>query len=164
MAKKILNGVLAATVALIIVVALQPAKYTITRTITVAATPAKVFPLVNNIHRWNDWSPWAKSDPSQKVTYEGPQSGKGAVQSWKGNKTGTGRMELVQSQPNRLVRFSFEFHTPMAGSAEAEFKFAPAGKGTSVTWSMTGSNSFMGKAFNLLMNMNKMLGNMLEKG
>ncbi len=164
MLKKVLIGATGVVVVFLGVVAMQPADYTVTRSATMAARPAKVFALVNNIRRWNDWSPWAKMDPSQTITYEGPVAGIGAAQSWNGKKTGTGRMELVRSDPNRLIGFRMEFRTPMAGTADIEFAFAASGRGTAVTWTMRGKNNFVAKAFGLFMSMDKMMGGHFETG
>src|SRR5262245_50581987 len=67
------------------VVAAQPAEYRITRSATIAAPPAEVFPQVNNLHKWEAWSPWAKLDPAAKNSFEGPSEGTGAIFRWSGN-------------------------------------------------------------------------------
>ena len=74
MIKKILKviAVIAVIVAAFAVyVALQPAEFRIERTATIAAAPADVFAQVNDLHKWQAWSPWAKLDPQAKVTFEG---------------------------------------------------------------------------------------------
>ena len=38
-------------------VAAQPSEYRITRSATIAAPPAEVFPQVDNLHNWEAWSP-----------------------------------------------------------------------------------------------------------
>lgn len=164
MLKKILISLAALIAVFLVVVALSSAEYAVTRSAVIAASPAKVFSLINNIRRWNDWSPWAKMDPSQEIAYEGPASGVGAIQTWKGKKTGTGRMTLVASEPNKRIAFRLEFFTPMAGGGEVEFTLVPEGKGTSVTWGMRGKHNFVGKAMGLLMGMDRMLGGQFEAG
>ena len=76
--KKILIGISVVVVAFVVVVALQPADFRVTRTATIAAPPEMVFAQVNDFHNWNEWSPWAKLDPNTKNTYDGPASGVGA--------------------------------------------------------------------------------------
>ena len=46
----------------------------------------------------------------------------------------------------------------------AEFTFQPEGNQTVVTWTMTGKNNFIGKAFSLVVNCDKMVGGQFEKG
>ena len=73
-------------------------------------------------------------------------------------------MTGTESKPDELVRFRLDFYKPMAGTSDAEFTFKPEGNGTTVTWSMTGKNSFIGKAMCLVMDMDKMIGGQFEKG
>jgi hypothetical protein len=164
MLKKIVIGLGCVIVALLVAAALQPADFRIARTETMAAPPAAVFALVNDFHKWEAWSPWAKLDPAMKTTYEGPASGPGAIYSWAGNeKVGEGRMTILDSQPN-LVRIRLEFLKPFAATNTAEFAIQPQGPSTSVTWSMTGHNNLMAKMFSLFMSMDKMVGPDFDKG
>ena len=73
-------------------------------------------------------------------------------------------MTITESRPNELVRCNLEFFKPMAGTSTAEFAFKPAGDQTSVTWSMSGKNNFIAKAFCLFVSMDKMVGGEFEKG
>lgn len=70
---------------LIVVVAVQPDEMKVTRSAKMAAPPARVFAEVNDYHKWEAWSPWAKLDPNAKTTFEGPDAGTGAKFSWSGN-------------------------------------------------------------------------------
>lgn len=163
--KKILIGIAAVIVLFLIIVAMQPAQYRVSRTATISATPAVVFEHVNDLHKWDAWSPWAKLDPAMKTTFEGPQSGTGASYAWVGNsKVGAGKMSITDSKANELVRLKLEFIKPFASTAMTEFTFKPEGDKTSVTWSMSGDKNFMSKAFCLFMNMDKMVGGDFEKG
>jgi len=158
--------VIAVVVALLIVViATRPADFSITRSITISAPPQAVFPLVNDFHNWEAWSPWAKIDPEMKMTFAGPAAGTGAVYTWTGNsKVGEGRMTIVESHPSDLVRIKLEFLKPFAATNATEFTFQPQGSQTAATWSMSGKRNFMTKAMGLVMSMEKMLGGQFEKG
>ena len=165
MLKKILVALALLIIVLVIVVATRPAGFRITRSATIAAPPEVVFAQVNDFHKWDAWSPWAKLDPAMKQTYEGAPAGTGAVYSWTGNKeVGEGRMTLTESRTNELIRIKLEFLKPFAAVNTTEFTFKPEGNQTTVEWSMTGSNNFMAKAFGLFMNMDKMIGGDFEKG
>ena len=146
-------------------VALQPADFRISRRLAMAAAPAAVFPHVNELARWRGWSPWEKLDPNLKRSYEGPAAGEGASYAWVGNgQVGEGRMTIIESKPNDLVRIRLEFKKPFKATNTSEFTFEPNGGGTDVTWSMTGQNSFVNKAVCLVMNMDKLVGKDFEKG
>src|SRR3954465_10246229 len=164
MIKKILIPVLILIVVFVIVVALQPSHYRIARSTTISAPPAEVFAQVNDLHKFQDWSPWAKLDPDLKQTYEGAPTGVGAAYAWEGNKkVGQGRMSITESKENELVNMKLEFIKPFASVAATDFALKPEGNQTSVTWSMSGENNFVAKAFCLFMNMDKMVGGDFER-
>ncbi len=166
MLKKILLVVVALVAALVVVVAAQPATYKVVRTASIAAPQSDVFSLVNDFHRWDAWSPWAKLDPAMKTSYDGPAAGTGAIYSWTGNdKVGEGRMTVLESKPGELVRIKLEFLKPFAQSSLTEFALAGQGSSTSVTWSMSGDNNFIAKGMCLFMGgMDKMIGPDFERG
>jgi uncharacterized protein YndB with AHSA1/START domain len=165
MLKKILITLAVIIVVFLIVVAMQPSEFRVTRSTTILAPPGAVFPFVNELKRWEAWNPWGKLDPAMKLTYEGPPAGKGAAYAWVGNhEVGEGRMTITESRPDELVQFKMDFYKPMAGTSDAEFTFKPEGHQTAVTWSMTGRNNFVAKAMCLFMNMDRMIGGQFEKG
>ena len=165
MFKYLLLGLAAIVVVLLIVAALQPADFRIARSATIAAPASAVFEQLNDFHKWNDWSPWAKMDPNAKNTFEGAPAGVGASFAWAGNhEVGEGRMTITESKPGELVRMKLEFIKPFAATNTAEFTLKPEGDQTAVTWSMTGRNGFMGKAMGLIMNCEKMVGGQFEQG
>lgn len=165
MFKKILIAIGVLIVVFVIVVAVQPADFRVTRSTTINAPAATVFAHVNDLHKWDAWSPWAKLDPAMKQTHEGAAEGTGAIYSWAGNKdVGEGRMTITESKPNELVRIKLEFIKPFAAVNTTEFTFKPSATDTAVTWEMTGEKNFMSKAFCLFMSMDKMVGGDFEKG
>lgn len=164
MLKKVLIGVAAVLAVLLIVIGMQPPTYSVTRSATIQAAPSRVFGIVSNLRRWNDWSPWAKMDPDSKTVYEGPASGPGAVMAWEGKKTGSGKMTLTSSRASESLQFHLEMIRPMRDEGEIEFTFKPEGKGTAVTWTMSGKMTFLSKAMCLVKGMDGMLGPMFEQG
>lgn len=157
---------LAAIIAvLLIVIATRPADFHYSRSATIAAPPAAVFEQVNDIHKFQNWNPWARIDPNAKGTFSGPPSGVGSAFSWAGNnEVGEGTMTLIESRPGELVRFRMDFRKPMAGTSTAEFTFKHDGGITTVTWSMFGPNNFMGKAMSMVIDCEKMVGDQFSKG
>jgi hypothetical protein len=136
------------------------------RRAAIAAEGSTVFALVNDFHRWNDWSPWAKIDPFMKQSYEGPESGQGAKYSWAGNDdVGEGKMTILESQAGQKIAIRLEFVKPFASTSLTSFVFRPDGRSTEVEWSMEGDNDFMGKVFSLVAGgMDKAIGPDFEKG
>jgi len=165
MLKKVLIALAAIVAIFPIVVALQAADFRVERTAIIAAPQADLFAQVNDFHKWDAWSPWAKLDPDAKVTFEGPQSGQGTVMAWAGNdKVEEGKMTLIESKPNEALKIKVDFVKPFEGTANSSFTFKPDGNQTPVTWSMEGHHNFIEKAFCLVTNGKEMIGDDLEKG
>lgn len=161
----ILLGIAIVIAAVVAFISTRPADFRIVRERVIPAPVATVFEHVNDFHKWDDWSPWAKLDPTMKQTYDGPPAGVGAAYSWAGSgKVGQGKMTILESRPSELVRIRLEFIKPIGCTNTAHFEFHPDAAGTRVKWTMTGRNGFMGKLFDTLMNMDKVVGRDFEKG
>ena len=95
-----------------------------------------VFPYLNNVHRFGDWSPWASRDPELTVSYSGPDQGKGAKVEWTSSKAsvGTGSMEITESNPNRHIDLAVDFN---GLDGTAYYDVAPSGSGSKVTWGLS---------------------------
>lgn len=169
MIKKILLGLVAVIAILIVTVIVaastRPNEFRVSRSAVIPAAPAVVFGHVNDLHKWDAWSPWAKLDPNSKVTFAGPQEGVGSSMAWAGNgDVGEGKMTITESKPNELILMRLDFLKPMEGTSTTEFAFKPDAGGTVVTWTMSGTNSFAAKAISLVMDCDKMMGGYFEQG
>jgi hypothetical protein len=149
----------------LLVAATRPDTFRYERRATIAAPPAVVFDFVNDLRRFQDWSPWAKLDPQCKIVFSGPPTGTGAAFSWEGNgKIGAGSLTITTSRPAELVGYQLEFLRPFKASNAAELTFRTGDGGTAVVWSMTGKNNLMSKAFGLIVDCEKMVGKDFESG
>lgn len=169
MIKKILLYGIVAVVFIIaifcVVVAIQPAHYTVERSATINAPAPAVFAQVNDFHKWEAWSPWEKLDPNMKKTFSGAPTGNGAVYSWAGNdQVGEGRMTITESRPSDLIKIKLEFIKPWAATNATDFTFTSQGNQTNVKWTMVGEKNFVAKAIMMFMDMDKMIGGDFEKG
>ena len=166
MLKKIALALVGIIAVFLIVAAMQPNEYKVTRSIEIAAPPAAVHAQINDFHNWDNWSPWAKLDPAMKTTYSGAPSGPTASYHWIGNdKVGEGRMTILESQPAQSVKIDLDFIQPFPSKSITLFTITPAGSGSKVEWAMSGQNSFVPKAMMLLMGgMDKAVGPDFERG
>jgi uncharacterized protein YndB with AHSA1/START domain len=165
MLKKALLALVLLIALLAAVISTRPAVYRVTRTATIAAPKERVFALLDDYHKWADWSPWAKLDPNMKVTYDGPATGVGASYSWVGDSAvGEGKMTTLESRPVEYMKIKLEFIKPFESNSIAEFTLKPEGAGTNVSWDMSGKADFMTKAFTLFSSMDSMVGPDFEKG
>lgn len=165
MLKKILIVLVLAIAGVLIYAATKPDTFQVQRKATIAAPPDKVFALIDDFHRWGEWSPWEKLDPAMTRTFEGPASGPGAVYAWKGNKdVGQGRMEIAESTPPSRIGIKLDFIEPMESNNVTEFVLAPKDGGTEVTWTMRGPSPYLTKLMDTVVGMDRMIGKDFEAG
>ncbi len=120
---------------------LLPAQGVVTRSIEIAAPPQKVFAIVGDLRRFNEFSPWGEMDPDIKYTFEGPESGLGQEMNWSSAnpEIGRGTQTIARFEPPAFVASRLN-HGPGSGSmgrAYSSFEIAPAGAGTNVSWAYT---------------------------
>jgi len=158
-------GILVLIIAAIAYIATRPTDFRIQRSAQLSAPADVVHSIINDLHRWGQWSPYDKRDPNMKKTYEGPSAGPGAIYIWNGNKqVGEGRLTIVESKPGQLVSMRLEFSRPFKCNNHVNFKIDPSDGGTRVSWIMDGKNNFMGKFMSVIMDMDKMVGSDFEQG
>ena len=166
----ILIGVAGVLLLFTAVAATRPSAYHVDRTLEVAAPADLVFGVLNDLHQFAGvlfffGSQWEKRDPNMQRTFEGPAAGVGQSYAWNGNKeVGKGKMTIEESVPGQKVGIKLEFVKPMASTATCALTLAGTPTGSFVTWSMDGNHNFIGKAFGMFMDMDKMLGTDIEKG
>lgn len=143
-----------------------PDAWMVSRSITIHATPEKIYPFVSNFKEWEKWSPWnASKDPSLKYTYEGPDSGAGAKQSWTSEKMGTGWMQFTAANPQTGV--AYDLFIDMGRSQtliHGSIVFVPKGNETQVIWTDQGDSgkNYMKRWMSFLLKF--MLGKDLDTG
>ena len=143
----------------------RPATFTVSRSTNMAVPPDRAFAQVVDFHAWMAWSPWEGLDPKSVRTFSGSPSGLGAVYGWDGNgKVGKGVMTITAVQPTSHIGITIEFMRPFAATNQVTFDFVPTDTGCTVTWTMRGNNTFMGKAMSLFINCEAMIGGPFAQG
>jgi len=157
---KIVGAVVVVAVAAILIYAsTRPDSFRVERSTAINAPPEKIFPYIERLTRWAEWSPYEGRDPAMKRAHSGAASGKGAVYEWDGNdQVGKGRMEIVDSTPPHKVVIKLDFLKPFEGHNTAELTVQPKGGQTIVTWAMYGPSTFMTKLVGTFMDMDEMIG------
>lgn len=165
MLTKVLVGLGVLIAGLFLYVAFQPSEFTISRELTIKASPEALFPYINSSKKSYEWMPWKEADPNAQMNYSGPEEGVGAKTTWDSKgQMGTGEALVVESTPNQSVKTQLTYTRPMNMSQMAEVSLTPAAEGTVVRWSVSGNNTFLGRLMCVFMNMDKMVGGQFEKG
>jgi len=165
MLRKIALVVVLAIAVLLVFAATRPDTFRVERTARIDAPAEKIFPLIDDFHRWGAWSPYEKLDPGMKRSFGGAASGKGATYAWQGNgQAGAGRMEIVESAPSSKVAIQLDFIEPFEGHNMAEFTLQPQGGATQVTWAMHGPSPYAARLMGIFFNLDRMIGKDFEAG
>ncbi|MEU7905099.1 SRPBCC family protein [Actinoplanes sp. NPDC049118] len=139
--------------------------FTVTRSMSIQASPERVYEQIVDFHRWRPWSPWEDLDPDMQRNFSGSEAGAGAVYEWDGNsKAGKGRMEIVEVSAPSAVGIDLAFEKPFKARQSIRFTIEPEGAGSRVTWTLVGKKTFMVRAMGIIRSMDKMVGPDFEKG
>lgn len=165
MIRKIALALVVLIAALLLYATTRPGDTYVERSITIQAPPEKIYPHINDFHRWSAWSPYEHIDPAMRRTHSGSPSGKGAVYAWEGNsEVGTGRMEIVDTTDPTMVQIRLDFTAPIEAHNVATFHIEPEGNATRVTWAMDGRTPYLGKLMGIFVNMDAMIGGAFAEG
>jgi hypothetical protein len=135
--KRILLGIVILAAVLVVIAYILPRHATVFRSVEIAAPAAANYPIVSDLRRFNEWSPWAEIDPATEYTFTGPTDGVGQTMNWSSaNPTvGSGSQTITRLEPGRTVETALDFG--VQGIANASLDLEPAGSGTKVTWGFT---------------------------
>lgn len=127
-------GVIALAAILAAVSVGLPSHVTVSRSVVINAPESAIFPYLNNLRAFGEWSPWSARDPQLAFSYGGPASGQGAQVAWKSTKPsiGTGSMAISESEPLHHVGLNVNYDG-LEGTSS--YDIGPAGSGSKVTWS-----------------------------
>lgn len=165
MLKKIAIAIVVIVAVIVGLALTKPNTFSVVRVATIKAPPEKIAPLIADFHNWLSWSPWEGLDPQMQRTFSGAPNGVGAVYAWQGNsKVGQGRMEVSSVTVPGSILIKLDFLEPIASHNIADFKLAPQGDSTVVTWTMTGPMDMLSKVMNVFVSMDAMIGPDFERG
>ncbi len=113
-------------------------KFSVRKSIHIAAPIDKVYATVRDFRQWRAWSPWLICEPSCEVTY----ADDGKSYTWTGAIVGAGEMTISGESPPRSIDYDLHFLKPWKSHASVRFIFAEANGGTEATWTMDSSLPF----------------------
>lgn len=111
-------------------------------TIEIAVPPAVVFPLIEDLHRWDEWTLWG----DVASTFAGTPRGTGAIRSWENEDFGSGSIRITEAEELRRVLYEVEVD---GGSltVNGRFEIEATSGGTMIRWEESGDfgwNPLMG--------------------
>lgn len=111
-----------------------PSSAVIERSITIQASPDDIHPFVNSLRKWQEWTPWnTEKDETLNYSYEGKESGVGAIHTWKSKNSSSGRLEITRSDPATGIEYQTTFKDDEE-SHSGTIRYEKEGDGTRVIW------------------------------
>lgn len=146
--------------------AMQPGTLRVERTTVVEATPGDVYPYLDDLKLFVQWSPWSDIDPDAVNEFSTPSHGEQAWYTWEGNdEVGAGKMTVEESVEGEKVVHRLEFTRPFESTAFSGLDVTPEGAGSKVVWWFEQRDrSVFEKATGLFVSMDDMIGGDYEKG
>lgn len=88
---------------------LLPGQVGLERSIRIERPPAQVFAVLEDLDRFNEWSPWYRHEPDAEYWRSGPERGPGAALNWRGERLGEGSMTIISQQPSEAIDTEVRF-------------------------------------------------------
>jgi uncharacterized protein YndB with AHSA1/START domain len=160
----ILVWVLAALALLVLWMSVRARKVlTISRARIIHASPAELFPFINDPRLIQRWNPFMESDPAVRVSYGGTREGKDAQWSWEGKKAGIGTATIVSSDPYRRVDLRLDFRKPFHVTNHGSYQLIPRGDATEVVWTVE-ETALIPRILSSFVNLERVIGGIFDKG
>ncbi|WP_051937733.1 SRPBCC family protein [Ferriphaselus sp. R-1] len=142
----------------------RPNELHVERSISIHASPNRIFPLINEFYQWESWTPYNK-DPAMKKLFTGSPRGIGASYAWQGNnEVGQGEITITDSVPTSKVVLDLHMIKPIEAHNAVTFTLTPQGDSTQVSWGMDCKMNLLSKVLDTLYILDWMVGKDFEVG
>ena len=168
---KILIGiiiVLAGIIVLLLIIGFFVKKdYSVGKEVVINKSKVAVFEYLKLLKNQNKFSVWGSMDPNMKTEFSGTDGTEGFVSAWESeNKNvGKGEQEVLKIVDGERIDYEIRFIKPFKSTSWAFITTATLNDNkTLVHWEFTGKMKYPTNLMLLFMNMEKMVGNDLDKG
>lgn len=141
------------------------APFSVAHSTRIAAPPGRVHPLINDLFRWPEWSPWEHIDPGLERQFSGPESGIEAMYAWQGNRrAGAGNLSITESTPF-WITIDLHLDRPWRSHSRMRFVVLPGNDDTTteVIWSLTQETTGLSFLSALSLNMEAAIGALFKE-
>ena len=124
---------------------LEP-KWETSSRLQIPASKDNIFPYINTLRKWPDWTAWNKNNyPNIVNTFDGAPSGIGAVQQWDDGSS-DGMITITDSKPGQSIMYTLSMEQGQI-SMQGRIHLQARGDNTLVVWQLSGDagNNPIGK-------------------
>jgi len=152
---------------LLVVAALSPSQYSLTREIEINKASSDVFNYIKYLKNMDNFSVWAKMDPNMRKSYKGNDGEVGFISSWDSDHehVGRGEQEIMKVVEGKRLDTQLRFFEPFEAVDDAYFATDDLGNNkTKVTWGFSGNMPYPLNIMLLVIDMETELGVPLADG
>ena len=159
-----MKKVLAVIGVLVLIVLVTPmflsSHFSMSRTIEINAPLTTVFTNLTDLNVYAKWNPFPEGDPTN--TNEITGNGVGAYMTWKGEKTGEGKMTIAEVEQDKKITVKMDFYKPMNGEGVVQWLTSSKSEtSTELVWTFEQNLPYFNRYFGLFMD--SMMGKHFEK-
>lgn len=161
--KKILLGLVAVIVLLLVITLFIKKDYAVEREITINKPAGEIFDYIKNLKNQDYYSKWAMMDPAMKKDYRGTDGTVGFIYAWDSKEAGKGEQEIKRIAQGKQLDIEIRFEKPFESKGDVHMiteEVSPTQ--TKVKWGMQGRNKYPMNFMNLFMD--NLLGRDLNTG
>ena len=108
--KKLLLGLLALAVLLVVVGFFLPSRARVERSLDMTATPDTIFRRIATLTRWPEWTAWTTNRfPDMRTKFSGAASGVGAMMMAEGKSSGDGTVTITSAESATGIGYDLDF-------------------------------------------------------
>jgi uncharacterized protein YndB with AHSA1/START domain len=140
-------------------------KYSLQTSVVINAPAKKIFDLMLDLNRFDDWNPFMTMDPTTTTKVTQSKPGPGSLYEYEGKRIGRGQQVVLSAEkPNVIVSEMSFFGKKKTNTAIIEFRIQEESAGTLVTWYMEGERGLGGKFMGTVLGFDKMMGKSFASG
>jgi len=159
---KIIWRILLGLIVIFLLIALlAPKHHFITRETVINAPKELIYDQINDLKKWDTWSPWEQSDATIKKTYGPETEGKGSYYKWDSKHSGQGKVTITSASADSI---NTEVEFVGMGTSKSTYALSTEDKNTKVSWNFSFDTPFPWNAVNWIMMGDKSVGKEFEKG
>jgi uncharacterized protein YndB with AHSA1/START domain len=140
-------------------------KYSLQTSVVINAPAKKIYDLMLDLNRFNEWNPFMSMDPTTTTKVTQSKPGPGSLYEYEGKRIGRGQQVVLSAEkPNVIVSEMSFFGKKKTNTAIIEFRIQEESAGTLVTWYMEGERGLGGKFMGTVLGFDKMMGKSFASG
>jgi len=140
-------------------------KYSLQTSVVINAPAKKIYDLMLDLKRFDEWNPFMTMDPTTTTTVTQSKPGPGSLYEYQGKRIGRGQQVVLSAEkPNVIVSEMSFFGKKKTNTAIIEFRIQEESAGTLVTWYMEGERGLGGKFMGTVLGFDKMMGKSFASG